>query len=279
MIFQWLRKEPATHAAAAVRAATFSADPFPHLFWENVLPARLYQKLDQAWPAFETIADSPEATIARVDFTDAGFDKDTKLSTEQIGTWLQFRGLIRSTVFPLALERFKPGLCHLGRELLNPDGEKRTAASPLESPRASDFEPDREFLVIRRDRSVLAPHVDPLRFHFTLLMYFAPDQSRRSLGTTLYRQSSPGRAWFPCEYEHPMRAQYAHQQNIQTESAVNVPFAPNAALMFLNGPHSWHGQHLSETLDRKNFNANFKLRNELVPCAFRPQDAAAYEGT
>ena len=81
----------------------------------------------------------------------------------------------------------------------------------------------------------------------------------------------------PSEMENPRRAQYAAQQNIPCKLERTLPFVPNAALLFLNGPHSWHGQELNESFDRKNYNCNFTIRNDLRASVFRPIDAARFE--
>jgi hypothetical protein len=277
-MLHWLRTrlDPVRrHVAEAVSAGTFTDDPFPCLVWRNALPASLYDRLDASWPSFALMQHAPADTVASLYFTADGFGKDSGLQPGQIAAWLRFRDLVRETVFPVAFERFRPGLAALGRMLLSPDGEPQPHVSPLETARPDDLEPTREFLVTRRDLSVLGPHVDPLRLHLTLLIYFGTEV-RPGLGTILYRQTGPGRAFMPSEQERcSIEAQYTAQQDIASEEAVRFDFVPNSGLMFLNGPKSWHGQHLSEPMNRRNFNANWQLPAHLVRRAFRPVDADA----
>jgi hypothetical protein len=123
--------------------------------------------------------------------------------------------------------------------------------------------------VNRKDLSVLAPHIDSTRFHFTLIVYFAPDFEHQHLGTTLFRQTAPGRARLPSETEY-LDAQHAVHYDIPCEQACSLPFLPNAGLLFLNGLHSWHGQHLSESIERRTYNSFFSARD--VDAAMRSAD-------
>ena len=263
------------HVRQAVRRGQFSADPFPYLFVTDLLPATLYEQLDEAWPVFEEMW-LPSPTIGRIDFIDPRFkapwariDK-TSLSQERLRLWEDFRALINGPFFEEAFGKFKPHLKGLGRELLTPPPVKngrildrlfrrKLDLSFWENATAASFIPRHQFLVNRKDLSVLSPHIDPVHFHFTLIMYFVSDTVHQHLGTTLFRQTGRGRARLPSETTN-YDAQYAVQYGIKCKEARALPFLPNAGLLFLNGLHSWHGQHLSEPIERRTFNTFFSAR-------------------
>lgn len=279
-----------SHVIAATNSAPFSDAPFPHLFVENFLPQEFYEKLASSWPDFSEIANGPDDTIARVDFAEDGFNKAVSIGDENLRNWADFRTVVKDTFFPAALERFRPYLTKAGDELLMPDPSPLSglihkigktlnfAPSSIlggESSLAEHFDVDSEFLVIRRDLSVLGAHVDPPQFHFTLLVLFAPDRSKPHLGTDIYRQTGPGRAKLPSETEDPGLAQFAETLGVPHELDTTLPFVPNAVLLFLNGLHSWHGQRLTEVIDRKTYHIFFKTRDDLRSKVFRPEDTLA----
>ena len=273
-----LTQNPAfdVHVRQAVNRGQFSTDPFPYLFVTDLVPPSLYAQLAEAWPLFEEMS-CANPTIGRVDIVDPGpkrFDvvpiEKTSLSPQQVNAWREFRALINGAFFEEAFTKFKPHLKEHGRELLAPLPtknvrlfdrifRKRPDLSFWKNATPSDFIPREQFLVNRKDLSVLSPHIDPPRFHFTLIFYFAPDLERQHLGTTLFRQTAPGRARLPSETEY-LQAQYAVHYDIPCEQACALPFRPNAALLFLNGLHSWHGQHLSESIERRTYNSFFTAR-------------------
>jgi hypothetical protein len=272
------------HIRAAVQQGAFSATPFPHLFVTDLLPGAFYRDVEAAWPAFDEMS-KPNPTIGRLDFTDPHLGRwvgleTTSLTGQQHQTWATFRSLIGQTFFEEAFSRFKPHMLSLGRELLDPAVDtwgdkvrrflKRTDLSFWRNAAADDFVPRDQFLTTRKDLSALAPHIDPPYFHFTLIVYFATDADHQHLGTTLFRQTSPGRAKLPSETEG--YTQYASQYEITCEQDCSLPLLPNSALLFINGLHSWHGQHLDESFERRTYNSFFMVRPDRIAMALRPQD-------
>lgn len=276
-----LTQNPAfdVHVRQAVNRGQFSADPFPYLVVNDLVPAALYAQLAKSWPPFEEMSGGANSTIGRVDFVDPvskAFTNwvpigKTSLSPQQLNVWHDFRALINNAFFEESFTKFKPHLKEYGRELLAPLPaknvgffdrifRKRPDLSFWKNATTNDFIPRQQFLVNRKDLSVLSPHIDPPHLHFTLIIYFAPDSEHQHLGTTLFRQTAPGRARLPSETEYP-DAQFAVHHDIPCEPVCSLPFLPNTALLFLNGLHSWHGQHLSESIERRTFNSFFTARN------------------
>jgi hypothetical protein len=269
----------ALHVKQAVNRGEFSVDPFPCLFVKDVIPDSLYSQLLDAWPIFQEMW-LPVPSIGRVDLVNPHLPEylnkwvsveRTSLTTDQVQSWNEFRTLINGTFFKESFFKFKPYLEAHGREILDPAPlthtpfydrifRKRPDLSFWRNAVDSDFSPGQQFLVNRKDLSVLSPHVDPPRFSFTLIFYFASDLEHQHLGTTLFRQTATGRARLPIETDLP-DAQYADHYNITCEKARDIPFVPNAAVLFLNGLHSWHGQHLSEILERRTYNSFFIARD------------------
>jgi hypothetical protein len=282
-----LAKTLEQHVREAVNRGAFSATPFPHLVVTNLFPESFYNQVTAAWPAFDEMW-KPNPTIGRLDFTDPHFNgwvgiETTSLSASQLATWAKFRELVGDILFEEAFQYFKPHMLALGRELLDPPTNnvasnvrrlfRRPDLSFWENVSASDFVPRDQFLTTRQDLSVLAPHIDPAHFHFTQIVYFADDAEHSHLGTTLFRQIGRGRARLPAEIEG--YTQYAGQHRIKCEPAGSVPFLPNMMLLFLNGLHSWHGQHLDEPMERRTYNSFFMVRPDRLSAALRPQDIEA----
>ncbi len=276
------------HVRAAVNRGTFAATPFPYLVVTDVLPQAFYSEVDAAWPAFDEMS-KPNPTIGRLDFTDPHVDawirvETTSLTPAQIAAWVTFRKLLGEVFFEEAFRYFKPHMLALGRELLDPPAVRLLGnvrrlfdrpdpdLSFWRDASAADFVARDQFLTTRRDLSVLAPHIDPPYFHFTQLVYFAADADHGHLGTTLFRQKGRGRARLPSEvYAY---TQYAKQYGIKCAQAGSVPYLPNTALMFLNGLHSWHGQHLNEPMERRTYNSFYTSHPDRTSKALRPQDIA-----
>ena len=283
------------HVRAAVRSAAFSTTPFPHLFVTDLLPRPFYEQVEAAWPIFDQMP-RPNPTIGRLDFTDPHFNgwpllrhwdgmEAMPLDPTQRETWATFRKLVDEVFFKQAFEYFKPHMLALGQELLEPASVEPAAKRWVSNLRrlfkrpddlfwrsatAADFIARDQFLTARRDLSVLSPHIDPSYFHFTLIVYFAPDAEHRHLGTKLFRQAGPGRARLPSEVAG--YTQYAVQYDIRCEEDRLIPFLPNAALLFVNGLHSWHGQHLDEPMERRTYNSFFTVQPDRFLAALRPQD-------
>jgi hypothetical protein len=266
------------HVRCAVRQAKLSAEPFPYIYVTNLLPDDFYSALHASWPDFAEM-NHPAATVGRLDFNGDGFDKPTSLAAEQMHNWRIFRDAMHGPFFEAALQRLGPFLPELGRELLAPDqGLLARRFRPPDTTfwktaKPEHFKLDSEFITNRKDKSILAPHVDPPHFHFTVLVYFAPDTTRQHLGTIIYRQNGRGRARLPSENDqHPVLAQFAVRYKIKCTEAALLPFVPNAAAIFINGLHSWHGQQLDEEIHRQTYNSFYSVDQRYLNNALRPAD-------
>jgi hypothetical protein len=89
------------------------------------------------------------------------------------------------------------------------------------------------------------------------------------------RSAQDGRN-YPLNRE-PTYAQYAAQYEIACEPEHTIPFIPNAALLFLNGLHSWHGQHLTEPMERRTYNSFFTVQRSYRSKALHQQDLICLE--
>ncbi|RJF76744.1 hypothetical protein D3877_28010 [Azospirillum cavernae] len=138
-----------------------------------------------------------------------------------------------------------------------------------------DFEIIQDELVTRRNKHILAPHIDNLRGALTILYYMPPDSDHMHLGTLFYKQVGPGRPLLPKDMPVPFYAQYASSSSITCVEAKRVPFAPNTLIAFVNSIDAWHGQHLDEMYDRRGYQSFFGVREALLDRIFDAQSVRA----
>ncbi|HEX8183875.1 MAG TPA: hypothetical protein VF747_03965, partial [Blastocatellia bacterium] len=86
-------------------------------------------------------------------------------------------------------------------------------------------------LIRHRAGYFLGPHSDLYSKLVVLLLYLAPDESARHLGTSIYRPKAPG---FSC----PNSAHYPFEDFVRVKTA---PYMPNSLLAFMRSDRSFHG--------------------------------------
>ncbi|MFD1625382.1 hypothetical protein [Azospirillum griseum] len=175
--------------------------------------------------------------------------------------WLQFEELMIDCVFPLVFEKLKTDI----NEQLRRYDLDRHDQLMLEK---DDFEIIQDELVTRRNKHILAPHIDNLRGALTILYYMPPDSDHMHLGTLFYKQVGSGRPLLPKDMPVPFYAQYASSFDITCVEAKRVPFAPNTLIAFVNSIDAWHGQHLDELYDRRGYQSFFGVREALLDRIF-----------
>jgi len=250
-----------------IGAGVVDVDPFPHVCIHNVFPDDYYQRLLANWPDENEFIEMGEGGIFGLFFRptasriprlgERGLVRAGRVKT--FAVWDHFRSIVKRDIIPELATKLSDSIV----AMMRPGGAEAHPAI-----KAEDLEIVHDFLIIRRNSHILAPHLDDLRSLIQLLIYFPEDDSRPHLGTQYFKQVGGGRSLSPRELGDARIAQYAEPLGIQVVEAKRIPFTRNTLVANLNNPTSWHGQHLNERYDRKGYQAFVGVRSDLLRLFF-----------
>jgi len=216
-----LHATPLSHVVNRLRASEVIMEPYPHYFLENVFPDGCYQALLSHLPSSAVYQNLFEVTTLKLDHFRHRDQRDlnegwtSALPDELKDFWDRFDAwFLGPELAQAALESF-------AEPLRARFGEK--ASWPAVSVESQ--------LIRHRAGYFLGPHSDLRTKLVVLLVYLAPDESARHLGTSLYR---PKDRSFKC----PDSAHYPFEDFVRVKT---VPYKPNSLLAFLRSDVSFHG--------------------------------------
>jgi len=247
--------ELSEHVQSRVELSELETHPHPHIVIDNFLPNGLYQQILETWPQWDDFRFPFSEKIGVIDFS-----LDGSLSSCSVPEPIaRLRTAIFYCAMPLIAPYFLPFL-GLYFDSFYEDG--RAAPANIKS---SDLFVSRDFIIERKEQSVLNAHIDDIRNLFTLIFYCAENSDRPDLGTMLYRQTSEAGATLDYyqESRYQRGAQFAGHVGVKCEFEKLVPFTPNKLFVMLGGLHPWHGQILDDHgFSRKTYNAFITLERE-----------------
>ncbi|OOO02213.1 MAG: hypothetical protein USCGTAYLOR_01578 [Chromatiales bacterium USCg_Taylor] len=212
---------PLAHFVTRLRASEVVPEPYAHYYLENVVPDDFYAALLRHLPGRTAYQNLFEVTTLKLDHFRYRYQRDLsdgwteKLPAELKDFWNRFNEwFLGPDLAEAVLDSFaKPLRARLGEE-------KSWPAVSVESQ-----------LIRHRAGYFLGPHSDLHTKLVVLLVYLAPDESARHLGTSLYRPKDSG---FTC----PNSAHYPFEDFVRVKTA---SYKPNSLLAFLRSDVSFHG--------------------------------------
>ena len=200
-----------SHAAAAVRRASYCTDPCPHLLIENLLPDEWCDELVRAIPPRQ-------------------FFKSHNMARQEIAVpfgfapaynrlvWnVFFRSVIEGALIPGILERFGPELDAFVQRHWPSFGSLAGAGIDLQVTNSR--------LMLRRAGYEIKPHRDPRWALLTCLVYLQRRDDVQTYGTQFYRLKQERET----PHSSPLWATYE-----ECELVKDIPARRNTAVIFLN---------------------------------------------
>ena len=216
-----LLTNPLTYVVDRLRKSEMVLEPYPHYCLENVLPDEYYKCLLSHLPGSDIYQNLFEVTTLKLDHFRYRDQRDLS------DGWVE--------TLPDDLKRF---WSDFNRWFLGPELAQallHTFAGPLQERFGSEEtwpETSVEAQLIRhRAGYFLGPHSDLYSKIVVVLLYLAPDEKSRHLGTSLYR---PRRSGFTCDNS----IHYSFEDFVRVKTA---PYIPNSLLAFLRSGSSFHG--------------------------------------
>ena len=202
------------HVEGAMARAVVSADPFPHVLVDQLLPAAFYNRILEVLPTADYWRSSGRARDYWEINTDVG-----PWETEVVWRFIDQR-VVDQILRPRLVEAFRHDLAAYWRDGFGLDS---TGVS---------YHTDEGRLQLRRKGYSLRPHLDPPHAALTGLFYLARPGDDSRYGTGLYKPSSP----------LPLKRRgiyYPEDHGITLETVVAVPFHANTLLVWMTslGPH------------------------------------------
>ena len=213
--------DPLAHVVERLRASDVVVDPYPHYYLEHVFPDDYYQTLLRHLPGSTAYQNLYEITTLKLDHfryrdqkdINAGWNDllpgEPKVFWNRFNEWFLGPDLARAVLHTFA----DPMRARFGDEASWPDISVEVQ------------------LIRHRAGFFLQPHSDANSKLVVLLLYLAPDDSARHLGTSLYRPKDPT---FSC----PKSAHYPFEDFVSVKT---VPYRPNSMLAFFRSDRSFHG--------------------------------------
>jgi hypothetical protein len=205
---------PFDHFVSRLQGAKVELDPFPHYCLEQVFPDDYYRLMLRHLPANDVYNNLYEVTDLKLDHFRHRDQRDMdrgwtdRLPIEQRIFWNLFNSWFLSEEFARAvLESFS-------------GARDSWPAVSVESQ-----------FIRHRAGYFLGPHSDLYTKLVVLLLYLAPDDSAKHLGTSLYRPKQVG---FSC----PNSKHYPFEDFVRVKTA---PYRPNSLLAFVRSDVSFHG--------------------------------------
>jgi hypothetical protein len=202
------------HIEGAIARAVVSADPFPHVLIDQLLPTAFYNRILEALPTVDYWRSSGRARDYWEINTDVG-----PWQTEVLWRFVDQR-IVDQMLRPRLVETFHHHLADYWRDGFGVDAACVT------------YHTDEGRLQLRRKGYLLRPHLDPPHAALTGLFYLARPGDDPRYGTGLYKPASP----------LPMKRNgiyYPEDDGIALEKVVEAPFRANTLLVWMTslGPH------------------------------------------
>ncbi len=202
------------HVAGALARAVVSADPFPHVLIDQLLPTPFYNRILETLPPADYWRSSGRARDYWEINTDVG-----PWQTEVVWRFVDHR-IVDQMLRPRLIAAFRHHLADYWRDGFGLDGAAVT------------YHNDEGRLQLRRKGYRLRPHLDPPHAALTGLFYLARPGDNARYGTGLYKPSSP----------LPLKRSgiyYPEDHGIALETVTTVPFHANTLLVWMTslGPH------------------------------------------
>ncbi|WP_315828497.1 hypothetical protein [Bradyrhizobium sp. SZCCHNG3015] len=214
-----LTNELIAHAVSSIRAADYSASPFPHIVFRNFFPDDFYRDLIKSEPTegYDKITASGSRLALRLYGEHIG-----KVEAKIRPAWEAVSAMLTSKEVEQAIrDRLHDGL------EIRAKGDKVATAEDLTLVA-------KPVLYRDVDGYQIKPHPDTRKKVVTMQLYCPPDASQENLGTTLYQASLKG---------------LLHVNSYCLEPVKTIPFLPNLGYAFvvLKAYHSltkmsWHGR-------------------------------------
>ena len=202
------------HIEGAIARAVVSADPFPHVLIDQLLPTAFYNRILEALPMADYWRSSGRARDYWEINTDVG-----PWETEVVWRFVDQR-VVDQMLRPRLVETFRHHLADYWRDSFAVDGA------------SVRYHTDEGRLQLRRKGYLLRPHLDPPHAALTRLFYLARPGDDPRYGTGLYKPSSP----LPVKRNG---IYYPEDHGIALENVAAVPFHANTLLVWMTslGPH------------------------------------------
>lgn len=211
---------PLPFVADRLRDSKVVLEPYPHYFLENVFPDDYYRALLRHLPDVSVYQNLYQVTDLKLDHFKHRVQRDLNSG------WTE-----------MLPDSIRPFWADFSRWFLGPELASvvlNTFAAPLRERYGARPVPEvcvEAQFIRHRAGYFLGPHSDLFSKLVVLIFYLAPDETRRHLGTSIYRPKKPD---FSCsESKH-----YSFDDFVKVETA---PYAPNSLLAFLRTDRSFHG--------------------------------------
>ena len=212
----------AAHMFAALESTPLAAEPFPHLYVEQIFPGAVYRAMVDALPPSEFYERQPTTAGRRLS-AEINHEWLSRLPEGMAKFWMKLGGLLNSQDL---LDRVAAKFSHL-LPTMRSHREYHIAAAPDGRVRVRP----RIQLSRARDSFAQKPHTDSPSKFIVGIFYLPRDQALRNFGTSIYTPRDPMfRDWIA--RRHPV----ALFNRIET-----FPCIPNTMFMFMKSDHSFHG--------------------------------------
>ncbi len=203
--------------------------PFPYFCWDNFLPEKIYNELDNSWPS-DDYYDVP------IYGGKQGFKKrETKKFFQEYPNWKKLIDLIETQEFISDIQKFVKPLQFPYRPFtsLRKWNLKKHQNSLMEKILTSEVHIDWE-LSIYRENDFLAPHTDRITKYISLLLYF-PDPNWKNEyggGTIMYEPKNR-------KLNKNWSNNYVSLEHMNKIN--NFSYNRNRMVGFIKTANSWHG--------------------------------------
>lgn len=231
------------HLLTRATRADVRTEPFPHLVLRDAVEPALYRRLEATFPPLEQIAGGAAGSNRRVDRKAGELLGDPAIAP----VWRELTAAhLAPRFFGRFADLFYPHLLALHGDLLG-----RAGTVPRIGVRYLDSHPSCDILldfmiaantpVSGESSSVRGAHVDLPNKLFTALFYMRDENDDSTGGDLeLYRL----RADAPRRYRERQPADTRAESQVPdrwVECVATVPYAANTLVVFVNGPHAFHG--------------------------------------
>ena len=197
--------------------------PYPHCYIENVFNAETYEHLLKYFPSEDFFLKyRVQTTTYSTQRYNLALNEEilNQFSDESSDVWFKLTDWMNSQEFLLGLfNKFRDQIIHRMKQEKGGENSNNLSISP------------EILMAMDKTKYNLGPHTDVARKLVTLILYFAEDDSRKHLGTSMYIPKQ--RELYMLNSPH---LDYKHFDLVQT-----LEYKPNSAFMFVVSGNSFHG--------------------------------------
>ena len=219
-----MHEELVDHVTKRLLETPRTEEPIPHIVVKDVFPDYFYELLEIYWPDYSLFDRKGDIRP----------DRFHMLEDDAKETWVQLvaKKIIPDVIVPQIMRIFKPEM-DAQTKFIRESGKVNMRAPKPNLGRLMVREPGFQFL----------PHVDPLPYIGTMLLYIPYPEQVESCGTILYKVSGP----LPVAFRSYKLFQ---DYGIKTQEVTKIPYTPNTLFAFPNNRTSCHGLQISESEKR-----------------------------